>query len=253
MQQTQLMLSLETHTQALNNLTTLTQRHKDTTSTAHAAFLATSDQTKTLLTAAAADISYLRNYVDQISTSTTSTTEPANTPPSPPPTHGEVQNQTSPASPINELDVEYPDGPTRPTRGECFLCHEYSDDLKICGTCELPFDEQCILLIHHRETNQDEFQCNSCRGRHQPLTACEGLTELSDEEKSHETTTTSATSGQTQPDSGNKTPYDTIQTSTKPLRPRAGRMLRSKPARTTPPKTRNSTNSLGNIPPAPNE
>jgi hypothetical protein len=253
MQQTQLLLPLETHTQALNNLTTLTQCHKDTTSTAHATFLTTSDQTKALLTTAAADISYLRNYVDRIPTSTTPTTDPTTTPPSPPPAHGEVQNQSPPASPINELDVEYPEGPIRPNKGECFLCREYSDDLKICGTCELPFDEQCLLLVHHHETNHEEFQCISCRGKTQPFTACEGLTEPSDEEKSQETTTTSATSGQTQPDSGNKTPYDTIQNSTKQLRPRAGRTLRSTQARTTPPKTRNSATSLGNIPPAPNE
>ena len=251
MQQSQLMLPLETHTQALSTLTTLTQRQHDTNTSAHATFLTTSDQTKALLTTAAADISYLRSYVDRAPQSNIPTANPTTTL-APPPNHDDDHTQSNPPSPINELDVEYPDGLTRP-RGDCTLCHEYTEDLKICDTCELPFDDQCILLIRHRDTNHEEYQCNSCHGKTKPSMTYEGLTELSEDEKSNPTTTTLTTTELTHPESCNTTPYDTIQKPIKQLRPLAGKTPRFKPTRTTPPKTRHSTSALGNIPPAPDE
>ncbi len=247
-QQSNIMEPIEAHTQAIIQLTSLTQQQMDATNKAYSSLDTITSQTK-LFSQAAKDVKILRNYANNFMPELGKEPETSGI-------STETLNNSIPSradSPIKELDVEYPAPPS--TTGECFLCHQDSDDLKYCETCELPFDSACILTVRNQDTDQDEYQCISCQNKYHPQLLSEGLTEFSDEDLSHPTDTTqtmeSFTMGSLPPPLGTTQKDDTKKSNMKGLRPKGATSPRkTHVARTTPPKTRTRS---GCIPPAPNE
>jgi len=163
-----------------------------------------------------------------------------------------------------EVDVDIP----FPSKGDCTACHEYSEDLKICGDCQLPFDYQCILSIKHTVTNDSDYQCINChRKQHPQTTQSDGLSESS--ENSDESSTVRGSShdspvsltapsdptgddpshkesnqGDGPSDSKSTASHDTrvslaLQDLPKPLRPNSAASARITSTRKSPQKTRN--------------
>ena len=254
-QHTALMQPLADQTQAIKDLSLLTQTQNQVTNLAHTSIMNSSDQTKTILSSAAADITFLRQYIDKGSTTTVH--EPSlhsnalDRPSTPLPAREEQTDNFD--SPIQELDVEYPDPPDHPQRGECTSCHEYSDNLRQCGHCELLFDDPCILIVRDRLTNEEDYQCLSCRRKTHPLTGLDGLTESEDEKSHSESTTRKVTESISTATTLEPTNEPTQKPPAKGLRPKGATSARSTITRTTPPITRNSLKPTGRIPPDPNE
>jgi hypothetical protein len=249
-QQSNIMEPIEAHTQAIIQLTSLTQQQMDATNKANASLDTITSQTNLLFSQVAKDVKILRNYANNFMTERSKEPETSGI------STATLNTSIPPRedSPIKELDVEYPAPPS--TTGECFLCHQESNDLRYCETCELPFDSACILTVRNQDTDQDEYQCISCQNKYHPQSLSEGLTEFSDEDLSHPTDTTQTmesfttdplptTLGTTQKDDTKKS--DNM----KGLRPKGATSPRkTHGGRTTPPKTRTRS---GCIPPAPNE
>jgi hypothetical protein len=255
-QHTTLMQPLAVQTQAIKDLSFMTQTQNQATNLAHTSIMTTSDQTKTILSSTAADVTFLRQYIDKGTATTYApslfSNEPLDRPSTPLPASEEQKENFD--SPIQEFDVEYPDAQDHPRRGECASCHEYSDDLRQCGFCELLFDDPCILLVRDRLTNEEEYQCISCRRKNHPLTGLDGLTEPSEEEKSHSESTTLKVSESTSTITTMELTNEPTHTPpTKGLRPKGATLACSTIMRTTPPVTRNSIKPTGQIPPDPNE
>ena len=250
------MQPLSAQTQAIKDLSLMTQTQNQSTNLAHTSIMTASDQTKTILSSTAADVTFLRQYIDKGYATSHAPALPSNDkldcPSTPLPASEEQKENLD--SPIQELDVEYPDTRDHPRRGECTSCHEYSDDLRQCGLCELLFDDPCILIVRDQLTHDEEYQCISCRRKTHPLTGLDGLTEPSEDKISHSESTTLKVSEST---STVTTTEPTNESTHKPpakgLRPKGATLARSTITRTTPPVTRNSIKPSGRIPPDPNE
>lgn len=126
----------------------------------------------------------LRNEVTTQTDDTTISHTPTGTPPhqslqdTAPIAHAKVSSvphSSLTSTHPTENDTSSPDGPLlsvvyspderlhhTSTKGECTACHVYSDDLKICYDCELPFDYQCILAITNKLTHEADYQCINC-------------------------------------------------------------------------------------------
>ena len=253
-QHTTLLQPLAVQTQAIKDLSLMTQSQNQATTLAHTTIMTTSDQTKTILSSTAADVTFLHQYIDNGLGShklLIPSQETHDHPPTPLPASEEQKENLD--SPIQELDVEYPAAHNHPRRGDCASCHKYSDDLRQCGHCELLFDDPCILVVQDQVTKEEEYQCISCRRKTNPLTGLDGLTEPSEDEKSHsdaislkalESTSTTTTLEPT--NDPNQKP------STKGLRPKGAATARTIIIRKLPPITRNSIKPLERIPLDPN-
>ena len=291
-QHTQLMIPLDRHSQDISDQKILLQTHIDNSNVTQATLKRNTEHTNTLLTNMISEAHLIRHNVTKLidtvtstSTHTTPSTASLDIPPNDKVLLPAIGHLTEPLEPktnnayqINtrdpldtppphidyEVDVDIP----FPSKGDCTACHEYSEDLKICGDCQLPFDYQCILSIKHTVTNDSDYQCINChRKQHPQTTQSDGLSESS--ENSDESSTVRGSShdspvsltapsdptgddpshkesnqGDGPSDSKSTASHDTrvslaLQDLPKPLRPNSAASARITSTRKSPQKTRN--------------
>jgi hypothetical protein len=114
------MQPLAAQTQAIKDLSLMTQTQNQETNLAHTSIMTTSDQTKTMLSSTAADVTFLCQYIDKgTAISSHAPLLPSNElldcPLTPLPASEEQKENLD--SPIHELDVEYPDARDHLRRG----------------------------------------------------------------------------------------------------------------------------------------
>jgi hypothetical protein len=97
---TQFMQPLATQTQAIQDLSLMTQTQNQATNLAHTSILTTSDQTKIILSSTAADITFLRQYIDKGPGKTTQPSPPTNVTYEHPPTPPTLENSKMLRAPL---------------------------------------------------------------------------------------------------------------------------------------------------------
>jgi hypothetical protein len=126
-QHTTLLQPLAVQTQTIKDLSHMTQSQNQATTLAHTSIMTTSDQTKTILSFMAADVTFLRQYIDNGLPTSHKPSIPSHEthdhPPTPLPASEEQKENLD--SPIQELDVEYPAAQNHPRRGDCASCQKY--------------------------------------------------------------------------------------------------------------------------------
>jgi hypothetical protein len=268
-QQTQLMIPIDLQTQAISDQTALLQAHIKSSTLTQATYLQNTEQTNTLLTNMCSEASLIRQNVTKLidTVATTSTQSTPSTAPLEYPTQESPSIRDPLDTPPPHIDYEVDVDRPLPTKGDCTACHTYTEDLKICSDCQLPFDYQCILSITHKVTNTYDYQCINChRKSHPHPTQSDGLSESSEKDSDESSTVRGSTHGspislsgpldpmgdpheeshQDAPsDSKSTTSHDTHASLThtdlppKPLRPKSATTARITSTRKSPQKTRN--------------
>lgn len=267
--------SLDQHSQSLADQEALLELHIDTVTTAQSASKTADAHHTELLNSTIETINIARRDVKTLveqtsrthSITTTNSTDTQGATFSNLSSRSHASPPTDKASPQKSppnLSIDYDDGDGyQPTNGECTACHEYSDDLKICYRCELPFDYKCILSITNKLTNEADYQCVRCHYATKPASPLDssdigsaassptkksngtdesdthtGLTDSDSEHSSHSAQEKPQTtkSKQSPPTQSNKTSTNSIHKSS---------------TRNSPHKTRNYVKSIETDPPDP--
>jgi hypothetical protein len=265
--------SLDQHSQSLADQEALLKLHIDNVTTAQSASKTTDAHHTELLNSTIETINIARRDVTALVEHTTHTH--LTTTPNPNGIEGATPSKLSsrthaplptdkpsPQKSPPNLSIAYDDGDGyQPTNGDCTACHEYSDDLKICYRCELPFDYKCILSITNKLTNEADYQCVRCHHATKPASSDSSdieSTTSSPLKHASETDESDTHTGLTDSDSEHSSPSapETPQTTqSKQSPPTHSNQPSTNPGksstRKSPHKTRNYVKSIATDPPDP--